>query len=94
MYATVRNYAGPERFAEELVNRQDEVKGLIQGISGFRAYYLVKTDQGGAVSVSVYDDQAGAEESTQQAGEWVRTNLSDLNVSPPQVSSGEVVIQL
>ena len=38
MYATVRNYSGPERFAEELVNRQDEVKGLIQGISGFQAY--------------------------------------------------------
>jgi hypothetical protein len=87
MYATVRNYAGPERFAEELVKRQDEVKGLIQGISGFRAYYMVRTDEGGAVSISVYDDQAGAEESTRQAADWVRTNLPDLGVSPPQVSS-------
>jgi heme-degrading monooxygenase HmoA len=93
MYATVRNYSGPERFADELVNRQDEVRGLLQGISGFQAYYLVKTDQGGAVSVSVYDDQAGAEESTRQAGDWVQTNLSDLNVSAPEVSSGAVVIQ-
>ena len=94
MYATVRNYAGPEGFADELVKRQDEVKGLIQGISGFQAYFLIKTTGGGAVSVSVYDDQAGAEESTRQAADWVRTNLPDLGVSPPQVSSGEVVIQL
>jgi heme-degrading monooxygenase HmoA len=93
MYATVRNYAGPQAFGDELVKRQDEVKNLLQGISGFRAYYLIKTDQGGVVTVSVYDDQAGAEESTRQAAEWVQTNLRDLGVDAPQVSSGEVGIQ-
>jgi heme-degrading monooxygenase HmoA len=93
MYATVRRYSGPENFADELVKRQDEVKSLIQGISGFHAYYMVKTDDGGAVSVSVYDDQSGAEESTRQAADWVRSNLGDLSVSAPQVSSGEVVLQ-
>jgi heme-degrading monooxygenase HmoA len=93
MYATVRNYAGPQGFGDELVKRQDEVKSLIQGISGFRAYYLIKTDQGGVVTVSVYDDQAGADESTRVAAEWVRTNLPDMGVDPPQVSSGEVGIQ-
>ena len=92
MYATVRNYAGPQGFGDELVKREDEVKSLIQGISGFRAYYLIKTDQGGVVTVSVYDDQAGAEESTRTAAEWVRTNLPDMGVSPPEVSSGEVGI--
>jgi heme-degrading monooxygenase HmoA len=92
MYATVRNYAGPRGFGDELVKREDEVKRLIQGISGFRAYYLIKTDQGGVVTVSVYDDQAGAEESTRTAAEWIRTNLPDMGVDPPQVSSGEVGI--
>jgi heme-degrading monooxygenase HmoA len=93
MYATVRNYAGPPGFGDELVKREDEVKSLIQGISGFRAYYLIKTDQGSVVTVSVYDDQAGAEESTRQAAEWVRTNLPGMGVDPPQVASGEVGIQ-
>jgi heme-degrading monooxygenase HmoA len=93
MYATVRSYAGPEGFGDALVEREDEVRGLLQAISGFRAYYLIQTDQGGVITVSVYDDQAGTEESTRQAGEWVRTNLPDLGVSPPQVSSGEVGIQ-
>jgi hypothetical protein len=94
MYATVRNYTGsPQGFADELVRRQDEVRSIIQGISGFRAYYLMRSAAGDVVSISVYDDQTGAEESTRQAADWVRTNLPDMGVSPPQVLSGEVVIQ-
>jgi heme-degrading monooxygenase HmoA len=92
VYATVRNYAGPEGFGEELVKREDEVRGIIQGISGFQAYYLVRSDQGGVVTISVFDDQAGAEESTRAAAEWVRTNLPDMDVSPPEVSTGEVAL--
>ena len=93
MYATVRNYVGSEGLIDELVDNEAEVKRLIQGIAGFRAYYLIRTDKGDAVSVSVYDDRSGAEESNRQAAEWIRQNLPDLSISAPQVSAGEVAIQ-
>jgi hypothetical protein len=93
MYATVRNYSGSEGLVDELVSRQSEVKNLIKGISGFQAYYLIKTDKGDAVSVSIYDDRSGAEESNRTAAEWIRGNLSELSISAPQVSAGDVVIQ-
>ena len=92
MYVTIRNYAGTSGLADELVKSEDEVKNLISGIQGFQAYYLLKTADGDAVSVSVFDDQAGAEQSTQTAREWLLSNLPDLAVSPPQVFGGEVVI--
>jgi heme-degrading monooxygenase HmoA len=93
MYATVRTYSGPERFADELAKREDEVRALLEGIPGFRAYYMLRTEDGGAASISVFDDRSGTEESTRQASDWVRENMPDLGVSPPSVSSGEVVIQ-
>jgi heme-degrading monooxygenase HmoA len=93
MYATVRNYAGSEGLVDELMNKEREVKSLIEGIAGFHAYYLIKTDRGDAISVSVYDDRSGAEESNRAAAEWIRGNLPTLSVSAPQVSAGEVVIQ-
>ena len=93
MYATIRNYRGSERLVDELTSNEGDVKRLIQGIGGFRAYYLIKTESGDAVSVSVYDDRSGAEESNRQAAEWIRGNLPDLSISAPQVSEGEVVIQ-
>ena len=92
MYATVRNYAGMKGMADALVEHEDDVKSLITAIDGFHAYYLIKTSDG-AISISVFEDESGAEESTRRAGEWVRENLSDLATSPPQVSAGEVVIE-
>ena len=74
MYATVRTYTGSRDFADALVENESEVRRLIEGIGGFHAYYLVRTPDG-AVSISVYDDQSGAEESNRAAAEWVRDNV-------------------
>jgi heme-degrading monooxygenase HmoA len=91
MYATVRSYTTGGEFADALVEHADELRSTLTEIDGFRAYYLVRTDDG-VVSVSVFDDQAAAEESTRVARAWVAENLPDLQVSPPQVQTGEVAL--
>jgi heme-degrading monooxygenase HmoA len=91
MYATVRTYSANPGLADALVSREDDVTGLIRAIDGFRAYYLIRTPEG-AVSISVYDDEAGANESTSAAATWIRENLPELGGVAPQVSSGEVVL--
>ena len=94
MYATVRSYAGSGELVDALVENESAVRELINGIGGFHAYYLIRSDGGGAVSVSVYDDRSGADESNRVAAEWIRENLPDLEASPPQVSAGEVAIAI
>ena len=91
MYATVRTYVGSSELVDALVENQDEIKRIISEIDGFRAYYLLRTGDG-AVSVSVYDDEAGADESNSVAAGWIRENLPDVSVAAPTVSAGEVVI--
>jgi heme-degrading monooxygenase HmoA len=91
MYATIRIYSGDPGFADALVENQDAVRRIISEIDGFRAYYLLKTADGTA-SVSVYEDEAGATESTRAAAAWIAENLPDTTVSAPQVISGEAVI--
>jgi heme-degrading monooxygenase HmoA len=91
VFATIRVYSGSRELADALVENQDDVKQLISEIEGFKAYYLIRTPDG-AASVSVYDDQAGATASDQVARTWVGENLPELNISPPQVSAGEVGI--
>ncbi|MEV7188722.1 hypothetical protein [Kitasatospora sp. NPDC093102] len=43
------------------------------------------------VSTSVFEDQAGAEESARRAAGFVRDNLATLLPDPPQVMAGQVV---
>jgi hypothetical protein len=91
MYATIRTYSASPELADALVSREDDVKSLLSEIGGFTAYYLVRTADG-AVSVSVYDDETGASESTSAAASWIREQLPNIGGSTPQVSAGEVVI--
>jgi len=92
MYATVRTYSGSPELADALVSNEADVKSLISEIDGFNAYYLVRTADG-AVSISVYDSEAGTNESTSAAANWIRENLPELSRAAPQVSAGEVVIK-
>ena len=91
MHATVRIYSGANELADALVERRDEVKQLIGEIDGFKAYYLVRASDG-ATSISVYDTEAGAQESNRVAAAWVAENLPDLKIAAPQISAGEVAI--
>jgi heme-degrading monooxygenase HmoA len=91
MYATVRTYPASPALADALVAHEADVKSLLHAIEGFRAYYLVRTDDG-AVSISIFDSEAGTAASTAAAAAFIRENLPDVGGSAPQVSSGEVVI--
>lgn len=93
MYATIRNYAGNTELADTLVANESDVKRVIGEIDGVRAYYLVRTEDG-AASITVTDDESGADASNQAAAAWIRENAPQLAGSAPQISAGEVVISL
>ena len=91
MYASVRTYTGNHDLADQLAERTEDVRQLIGGINGFEAYYLLKTGEG-TTSISVFEDQAGAEESNRAAAAWLAENLPDLKVAAPYVTAGEVLV--
>jgi hypothetical protein len=64
---------------------------LLREVPGFRAYCALDAGGGVIVSISVFQDQAGSEESTKRAADYVRENLASLLPNPPQVTAGEVV---
>ncbi len=62
----------------------------IKDASGFQAYYALDAGGGRFATVSVFEDRAGAEESTRMAADWVRQNMPSLLPNPPEVLEGEV----
>jgi hypothetical protein len=92
MYATIRIYDEADGLADAVAAHKDEILGLFRKIDGFRAYHMVKTGPLSAVSVTVYDDQAGAEASNQVARDWIAANLAGVSIGTPQVHVGEVAM--
>ena len=92
MHATVRIYDAAEGLADAVAEHRTEILGLFEEIPGFRNYYIVKTGPASAVSITVFDDEAGAEASNQAARDWIAANLAGASISPPQVLAGEVAM--
>jgi hypothetical protein len=92
MYATIRIYGKAEGLADAVAENEAEILGLFREIDGFRSYYIVKTGPTSATSITVCDDQAGAEASNQLARDYIATNLAHLSVSAPEVHVGEVAM--
>lgn len=91
MFASVRTYAGNRDLADTLAARENDIRQVISAIPGFKAYYLLQTEDG-TTTISIFDDRAGAEESNRAAAAWLSENLPDLNIGAPQVAAGEAVL--
>ena len=92
MYTSMRYYMGNTELVDALVANEDDVRRIISEIEGFKAYYLVRSEQGDAISISVYEDQSGAERSNEAAADWVKENLPDMEIKPPNIAAGEVAL--
>jgi hypothetical protein len=96
MHATVRRYDGvDESRRDELTKKVNEA--LIPRLSkvpGFNGYYLVEAGRGVMTSISFYDSQEHADESTRLAATWVRDEkLEGALPRPPKITFGEVIAQ-
>ena len=91
MYATTRRYEGVTNPSEAARRVNEGFVPLISQIPGFVAYYWVDAGGGVMISASVFQDQAGAEESNRRATDWVQQNLASLLPNPPQITAGEIV---
>jgi len=91
MFAVIRHY----RFKPEDGKKIDQLvrEGfvpLIKQAKGFVRYYWLDTGAGEGVSLSVFQDKAGADESVLLAADFVKTNMSELLTQKPEVIEGPI----
>ncbi|MBL1098612.1 hypothetical protein [Streptomyces coffeae] len=95
MYAAVRRYTGVTDPAEAGRRVNEGFVPLIRQIPGHLAYYWVDAGDGVMVSTSVFENEAGAQESVEKAADFVRdNNLTSLLPNPPEILAGQVVASL
>ncbi len=93
MYTAIRQYKTNPGAAAEIGRLVEEgFLPIISKAPGFVAYYALDTGNDTVVSVSVFQNQAGSEESNRLAADWVKQNIASLFAGPPEVIDGEIIV--
>jgi hypothetical protein len=91
VYASIRSYHLDSGDIDEVMHLIDtEFADQIAGSPGFVAYHSIDCGGGDLCTVSVFQDEAGAERSTEAAAEFVRTHLSHMQLTRTDMKGGKV----
>ncbi len=72
---------------------QDEFVPIVREVPGFVAYYYLHDGGSGtAASISIFADEAGSEESTLRAANWVEEHFEGFYQGSPEVMAGTLGI--
>ena len=95
MFATIRRYEAIDQArTSELVKKADEtLLPSLTELPGFSGYSLIEAGNGVMSSISFFDTEAHADESSRLASNWVREQKLETAIpNPPKITSGEVVV--
>jgi hypothetical protein len=92
-FGSVRRYRLRTGSVDELMHIVDEVFAeQIQELDGFVAYHALDCEEGEILSISIFRDQASAEESDELSLQFVREKLGDFDIERTEVIGGEVMV--
>lgn len=91
MYGVIRRWQADATTLQDFVQRIQGVLPELRQIQGFVSYNVVLAGDT-LVSLSIYQDKAGADESTALARRYSLEQWTDLKLNPPEITSGEVPV--
>lgn len=93
MYAVVRHYYFDAKNSEVIDKMlRDEFVPLIKKIKGFMRYYWIDTGKGEGVSVSVFENKVGADESVRLAADFTSAAMASIRITAkPEIIEGPVL---
>jgi hypothetical protein len=92
-YAVIRRYTGFDPHAvNEVARRVNEgLVPIISQLPGFVAYCALYTGGDVVASITIFEDRAGADESSRRAAAWVKEHLASLVPNSPKFTAGKVI---
>lgn len=88
MHTVIRRYEGVEDTAGVARRALQEFAPTLNERPGFMGYCVIDGGDGVLATITVFDTEEHAAESTEAAAAWVSENMPELAENPPQVTSG------
>lgn len=97
MYAIIRRYTTKGTVTEDTIKDlkrriEDGFLPIVQDVRGFHSYYALTVGTRELVTVGVFDDKAGATESTRRAADFVKKDPMKDQLGSPEVIEGELLV--
>ena len=88
MYTVIRRYENAGDSAEVCRRAVEGFAPMLSERPGFQGYWAIDAGDGVLATITVFETEEAANESTIAAAGWVRENLPELAQFPPQVTAG------
>lgn len=98
MYATIRRYTAKDadkakdNFTSLKQRIEEHFVPMLQDVQGFHCYYVVNSNDRELVTISIFETQAGVQESTRRAAEFVGNDPLKDQLSSPEITEGELLL--
>jgi hypothetical protein len=93
MYASIRKYQVDEDQMAEVMRRVDQsFASRLEGSPGFAGYYAVDCGNRILITVTLGEDREAVDRSAEMAAEFVRDELSDMDIERVEAAAGEVAV--
>jgi len=88
MYTVIRRYQADVDTAEVCRRAVDEFAPMLKGRPGFQGYWAVDAGNGTMATITVFETEDEAVESTSAAAAWIQESMPELASISPQVTAG------
>lgn len=93
LHATICRYDGVTGPIDAVMDAGRQLASALTQAPGFVSYALVEAGHGVLVSVTVFDDPTDLAAADQFIVRWVAEQLAAVLSRPPEVITGEVIVQ-
>ena len=88
MHTVIRRYQGVVNSDEVARRAAEEFAPTLRDHPGFLGYWVVDAGDGVLATITVFESEEAAMDSTAAAATWVQANLANLVPNAPQVTAG------
>jgi heme-degrading monooxygenase HmoA len=88
MHTVIRRYQGVQNVDEVARRAVEEFAPLLREQPGFQGYWVVDAGGGVLATITVFESEQAAADSTAAAATWIQENMPNLVPAAPQVTAG------
>ena len=94
MYIVIRNYTKVRSVADAVRRAKSGIGQILRESHGFRSYYVLDGGEGVGVAVMIFEDCESANAANDTILEFVQASLLDLIFGDPEITAGEVLVNI